>query len=183
MNNPPRLWPLVDTCASTSYNSPTVKTPTTPATYPAHIVHFPDGDTVVMLIELGFGVKIEKPVRLQGIDSWEVSGPDEALALNARRILNDTFRGNAVTLVATSRGLDRYGRIRGDVRLNGKMLTEYIVANNFGWPANRRRPASANVPPSRRVEVTYPANPPEPTEPAKTSLHVARHATISEASQ
>jgi hypothetical protein len=157
------------TPAETAITRRTVKTPSAPKSFPARIVRFADADTVILLIDLGFGVRIERPVRLTAIESWELDSPDGARALLARDQLNQRYATLPVRLIAHTRGPDRFGRIRGDVLLDGKLLSAHIVTLGLAWPSKRSA-----------ADAQTAENPTGHTTHSKTSHDVAPESTISE---
>lgn len=92
-----------------------------------------DGDTVLVLIELRWGVWVEKAVRIKGIESYELCSPDEGRARACAAKLNKLFGWKDCVLVPSQEGLDRYGRIIGDVMVEGKSLAQSAVDQLCAW--------------------------------------------------
>jgi endonuclease YncB( thermonuclease family) len=154
----------------------------TAAYHQATIIRFADANTVILDVHLGFGVSLRAYVRLRGIESWELSSSDRARAIAARDALDLRYANTPCTLLTTARGLDRYGRIRGDVMLNGELLTSKIVEAGLAWRDTPRttRPASGLTPPLNSVgsvNCSALAN-----DQPKISRDVAQGATNTEAS-
>jgi endonuclease YncB( thermonuclease family) len=84
-----------------------------PQTITGKVVGVSDGDTIVVL-DAG---KRQHKVRLIGIDAPE-SGQD--FGQRAKQSLSDLVFGKTVTV--TSEAKDRYGRVLGDVTLDGKNI-------------------------------------------------------------
>jgi endonuclease YncB( thermonuclease family) len=101
--------------------------------FPGEIRRFADGDTVIVLIEVGWGVHVEKYVRLVNLDSWELDEEDAIKAVAARDILDCWWGRKPCVLIPSTRGFDRYGRIRGHVQVQGHDLAKWIVDNKLGW--------------------------------------------------
>jgi len=83
-----------------------------------------DGDTLDVVIDLGFKVRASKRVRLLGVDTPELRGgsdEDKAKGQEAKDHVNDWLGrmvGSARTLVLTSGNggeVDSFGRILGDI--------------------------------------------------------------------
>jgi endonuclease YncB( thermonuclease family) len=119
--------------------------------YPCAIVRAADGDTLVCAVALPFGVTITRPVRLTKLDSWELDGNFAALAIAARDVLTAELSDRLGVLIPSTRGLDCYGRIRGDILIDGHLVASAIVANGLGWwrgtgPAAPTTPPGATPP-------------------------------------
>ena len=101
--------------------------------FAAKLVRFRDADTPIVDIDLGFGVMFRTPVRLVGLESWELDGPDRARALSARVTLDKMFGGEPCRLTPQTQSLDRYGRVRGRVEMSTGDLCTVIVKCGLGW--------------------------------------------------
>ena len=101
-----------------------------------------DGDTVLMLVRIQYGIWIERPVRIMRIDSWEFGTTDAPRAHEAAARITAAFAMKSATLRAHPRGLDCYGRFRGDVDINGTDLARWLVDSGLAW----WRPHSAGPP-------------------------------------
>ncbi|MBT7864487.1 MAG: hypothetical protein HN712_29535 [Gemmatimonadetes bacterium] len=75
-------------------------------TYLARIERVIDGDTMVVDVDLGFGLRLEQTVRLRGIDAPEM---DDAAGERARAHVRDLL-AQAPRVVVTTRRRDKYGR-------------------------------------------------------------------------
>lgn len=95
---------------------------------------FADGDTVFCLIELLWGVWTEKYVRLPGVESWELDGPDRAKAVHARDQLNQLYAGVSCQIIPAKWGLDPYGRVIAQVIIEHGNLGDQIIELGLGWP-------------------------------------------------
>jgi hypothetical protein len=101
--------------------------------FPARIVRFADGDTVIVLIELGWGSWVEKYVRLVNLDSWELDSSDIDKARECRLRLDDRWGWQPAVFVPSTKGFDRWGRVRGSVLIEGGDLAAWIVSHGYGW--------------------------------------------------
>jgi endonuclease YncB( thermonuclease family) len=104
------------------------------------IVKVVDGDTIDVLIDLGFDLYKKERVRIAGVDTPEKRTKDleeKALGLDAtywmKKHLEDTIAGDEELTIRTELkgGVGKYGRLLGwlyigdaDVSLNEQMITE-----------------------------------------------------------
>ena len=82
--------------------------------YTAHLVRAIDGDTAELAVDLGFCVSTDVHVRLLGIDTPELHGPDRTRALAAKDRLETTLRGREL-FVRTERDRQTFTRYLADV--------------------------------------------------------------------
>ena len=86
-----------------------------------------DGDTCVLVIDLGFGISLEQTVRLNGIDCAELKTGDRKAAGKAAKVWLEsklTGRSLIVTTYKPGRGAnDKYGRILADLTVFGEDVT------------------------------------------------------------
>ena len=92
-----------------------------------------DGDTVDLLLDLGFGIFTKKRVRLWGIDTPEIRTRDleekrKGYAAKERlsQLINEASKES---LILHSNGIGKYGRVLGTIynnnsNLNMKMVSE-----------------------------------------------------------
>jgi len=111
------------------------------------VVSITDGDTIIVRQSGGPSVK----VRLIGIDAPERG---QAFGTRARQELGELVAGQTVEIVGTEK--DRYGRLLGDVRHDGRSINLEMVKRGFAWayveydpPAEYRR-AEAEARAARR---------------------------------
>ena len=71
-----------------------------------------DGDTIWVLIDLGFGVFTKQQLRLRGLDCPEIATRD---GQSAKKFVEKMLRGNDKTVVITSTKSDKYDRYLADV--------------------------------------------------------------------
>jgi endonuclease YncB( thermonuclease family) len=87
------------------------------------VVGVSDGDTVTLLVD-----GRERKVRLFGIDCPELH---QAYGRKAKQFTSRMVYGKTVSLF--EREHDRYGRMLGVIRVNGKFLDEELVAAGYAW--------------------------------------------------
>ena len=105
--------------------------------FPCAAVRNYDGDTVSLDLDLGFDIHFHAEVRLWGVDTPEMRGGTE-LTKAAARLARDTVRqwvGDAEKLEYLSiQWSGKYGRPIGDLLLDGRSLTERLIAARLGIP-------------------------------------------------
>lgn len=100
----------------------------------ARILRFRDGDTVICDVTCSHcEMTSRKIVRITGIESWEPSKGTKGIAMATALILNEMFVDKVGVFVAGSGRNDRYGRIIGDILIDGILLSTSIVSNNLAW--------------------------------------------------
>ena len=104
--------------------------------YSATLVKIVDGDTVDVLIDLGFNTTKKERVRLLGIDTPESATKDLAekkLGIEAKEYITQWFVKNTPFRLQTTKD-DKYGRILGVFTgLDGKTLNDILVQNGYAW--------------------------------------------------
>jgi micrococcal nuclease len=87
-----------------------------------------DGDTIDVTIGLGFSIYYKQRLRLNGIDTKELSSPDpenRKKASEARLYVVEKILNKHVELVTYKE--DKYGRYLADVYINDTLLNEELV--------------------------------------------------------
>jgi micrococcal nuclease len=79
--------------------------------YSATVDRFVDGDTVDLIVDLGFKVQMKIRVRLLGFDAPEVRGPEKAEGIPLAKWCTDEWQDSTVTLQSHKTG--KYGRWLG----------------------------------------------------------------------
>ena len=99
--------------------------------YPAFYVRAVDGDTIDLILDLGFGIKSKQRVRLEGIDAPEMKGDDLLAGKNAKQFVENAFErnGRCCTVVVKKESISDYDRVIGDIILEDDVkLSEALVA-------------------------------------------------------
>lgn len=104
-----------------------------PLTYQARVVRMRDGDTAQIVMDIGFGVHIERGFRLMDIESWELASEHRARAEQAAQALTELWRGADVVAHLSTRGFDCYGRLRGHLMLGEVSMSSEIVRLGHAW--------------------------------------------------
>jgi micrococcal nuclease len=96
------------------------------------IIKIVDGDTVDLLIDLGFDTYIEKRIRLYGINTPETRTRDleeKEKGLAAKSRLEELCElSNNESLILKSYGTGKYGRVLGELIKNGEVLNDILLA-------------------------------------------------------
>lgn len=96
--------------------------------YIAEVINVVDGDTFDAVISLGFGVVQVFRVRLDGVDTPELSS---SKGIMAREFLENLILNK--TIILLDAGKEKYGRARAKVKLpDGTDLTEKLIEHKIG---------------------------------------------------
>jgi len=94
-----------------------------------------DGDTVDVIIDLGFDIRLTKQrIRLYGLDTWESRTRD--LEVKAKGLLAKDFTkrmcedASQIILISHERG--KYGRILGELICDGVNLNDALIEHGHG---------------------------------------------------
>lgn len=92
--------------------------------YPAEVLRVIDGDTVDMLVKVGFGIEVRERIRLAAIDAPEMRGDERPAGLKAKAWLEKALDGRDVEIaVEMTRSGDvrrgRYGRVIARILADG----------------------------------------------------------------
>ena len=105
------------------------------------VVEVIDGDTLRVVISLGFDFYLEKLLRLVDINAPEARTLDEAVkpyGLRAKQKLEEYINtGNGRLIVSTLKpnSTDPYNRVLGSLYKEGQPVSasEFMLANNYAW--------------------------------------------------
>jgi micrococcal nuclease len=99
-----------------------------------------DGDTIDVLIDLGFDILFQSRVRLAGIDTPESRTKDlkeKALGLEAKEYLKKSLKDAKSVVIKTEKmdSSEKYGRILGWVYINGDTvsLNDKMINDGYAW--------------------------------------------------
>jgi micrococcal nuclease len=97
------------------------------------VVKIVDGDTVDLLIDLGFDLSIKIRVRMSGINAWEsrTRNRDEkkrglAAKDRLRELCEQAMEKKSLKILTTEKG--KYGRYLGVLYGNGKNINDLLVS-------------------------------------------------------
>ena len=96
------------------------------------VIKVVDGDTIDVLIDLGFDIKYKSRVRLFGIDTPESRTRDKIekkYGLMSKKFLQDELKSAKKISIKTYKGEEtgKFGRILGDVFVDGKSVNMKMV--------------------------------------------------------
>ena len=99
-----------------------------------------DGDTIDVIIDLGFDILFASRVRLAGIDTPESRTTDKAekaLGLEAKEYLKKQLKDAKSVVIRTEKmdSSEKYGRILGWVYVNGESesLNNSMINDGYAW--------------------------------------------------
>ena len=99
-----------------------------------------DGDTIDVLIDLGFDILFQSRVRLAGIDTPESRTKDlkeKALGLESKEYLKKVLKDAKSVVIKTEKmdSSEKYGRILGWVYINGDTisLNDMMINDGYAW--------------------------------------------------
>jgi len=99
-----------------------------------------DGDTIDVIIDLGFDILFQSRVRLAGIDTPESRTKDlkeKALGLESKEYLKKALKDAQSVVIKTEKmdSSEKYGRILGWVYINGDTvsLNDMMINDGYAW--------------------------------------------------
>ena len=108
--------------------------------YVKAVTNVVDGDTIDVVIDLGFDISFTSRVRLAGIDTPESRTKDKmekALGLESKQRLKDVLSKAQLVVIRTELpdSSEKYGRILGWIFIDGaeKSVNEALVADGYAW--------------------------------------------------
>ena len=129
----------------------------------ADLVRVIDGDTLRVRVDLGWSTHRIEDVRLAGINTPEVRGPEKAAGKwVAEQVGSWLGEGGLPDLILHSRefSVGKFGRCVCDVWAGGLNLNEWLLDCRFGWPLDQygsmvcpRRVDDLNLPEGIRQQV------------------------------
>jgi micrococcal nuclease len=99
-----------------------------------------DGDTIDVLIDLGFDIMFKSRVRLAGIDTPESRTRDlaeKALGLESKEHLKKALKDAKSIIIKTEKmnSSEKYGRILGWLYINGETVSvnDMMINDGYAW--------------------------------------------------
>lgn len=84
--------------------------------YKAKVDKVIDGDTIDIIIDLGFDIKVKQRVRLARINTPEVRGEERTAGIKAKEFVEDTLQGVQDLMVNTTKDKkEKYGRYLAEI--------------------------------------------------------------------
>lgn len=108
--------------------------------YVKEVTNVVDGDTIDVVIDLGFDISFSSRVRLAGIDTPESRTTDKAekaLGLESKEYLKKAIKAAKTVVIKTEKmdSSEKYGRILGWVYLDGSgnSLNHEMIEKGYAW--------------------------------------------------
>jgi micrococcal nuclease len=108
--------------------------------YVRKVENIVDGDTIDVLIDLGFDILFQSRVRLAGIDTPESRTKDlkeKALGLESKEYLKKHLKDAKSVVIKTEKmdSSEKYGRILGWVYINGdtESINDKMINDGYAW--------------------------------------------------
>jgi micrococcal nuclease len=108
--------------------------------YVREVKNVVDGDTIDVIIDLGFDILFSSRVRLAGIDTPESRTTDKAekaLGLEAKEYLKKHLKDAKSVVIRTEKmdSSEKYGRILGWVYVNGESesVNNKMINDGYAW--------------------------------------------------
>ena len=108
--------------------------------YVRKVENIVDGDTIDVLIDLGFDILFQSRVRLAGIDTPESRTKDlkeKALGLESKEYLKKAIKDAKSVVIKTEKmdSSEKYGRILGWVYVDGNSvsLNDMMINDGYAW--------------------------------------------------
>jgi micrococcal nuclease len=99
-----------------------------------------DGDTIDVVIDLGFNILFEQRVRMAGIDTPESRTKDKfekSLGIESKEYLKKHLKDAKSVVIKTEKmdSSEKYGRILGWVYINGdtESLNDKMINDGYAW--------------------------------------------------
>ena len=99
-----------------------------------------DGDTLDVVIDLGFNILFQQPVRMAGIDTPESRTRDKfekSLGIESKEYLKKHLKDAKSVVIKTEKmnSSEKYGRILGWVYINGDTvsLNDIMINDGYAW--------------------------------------------------
>ena len=105
-----------------------------------NVTNVVDGDTIDVVIDLGFDIMFASRVRLAGIDTPESRTTDKAekiLGLESKEYLKKQLKDAKSVVIKTEKMIssEQYGRILGWIYVNGDTvsLNDKMINDGYAW--------------------------------------------------
>ena len=100
--------------------------------YKAKVTKVYDGDTITVDFDLGFGILIRKQkIRLVGINTPEVRGPEKPQGIISRNALRQRILGKEVIIKTSKDKKGKYGRWLGEVFVEDENINQWLITEGY----------------------------------------------------
>ena len=100
--------------------------------YNAEVTRIVDGDTIDVIIDLGFNIWIKERLRLYGLNTPETRTTDaeeKEKGLKAKKYVENQINSNSGMVQIQSFGKGKYGRVLAEVWVGKSNLNEALISN------------------------------------------------------
>lgn len=106
-----------------------VITPLLAREYPVEeVTRIVDGDTVDVVIDLGFDITLKERLRFYGINAWETRGDERPLGLKAKQFVVEQLSGATVIYIdVPEKERGKYGRVLATLYVDGKNINKLLL--------------------------------------------------------
>lgn len=101
--------------------------------YRAKLIKVIDGDTIDVMVDLGFGIFTKQRLRLAGINTPESRTSNEEekkKGLLAKKRLSELLQ-NDIIIKTTNDKQEKYGRLLATIFVNDKNINEQLITEGF----------------------------------------------------
>jgi len=105
--------------------------------YRAKVLSVYDGDTITVLVDLGFNTFRKIKIRLYGINTPELKSKDEnerKLAKKAKLVLQNKVLNKDIIIKTFKDKKGKYGRYLAEIYVNNININELMVKQGFAKP-------------------------------------------------
>lgn len=89
-----------------------------------------DGDTVDLMVNLGFNTWNKARIRFYGINAPEIKGVERPLGLKSKEFLSTLIKvGDTISI--TTHGIDKYGRWLATLYVGDLNINDYMVEKGY----------------------------------------------------
>ena len=100
--------------------------------YKATVTKVYDGDTITVDFDLGFGIVLKKQkIRLLGINTPEVRGPERADGILSRNALRQRILDKQVIIRTSKDKKGKYGRWLGEVYVEDENINQWLITEGY----------------------------------------------------
>ncbi len=100
--------------------------------YKATVIKVYDGDTITVDFDLGFGIVLKKQkIRLLGINTPEVRGPERADGILSRNALRQRILDKQVIIRTSKDKKGKYGRWLGEVYVEDENINQWLITEGY----------------------------------------------------
>ena len=93
----------------------------------AELIRVVDGDTVDLLVDLGFNTFIRDRFRLLGINAYEMRGEEREKGLKAKDCLIDAMNDKELIITTSKNPKGKYGRWLATIHADGVNINQLLV--------------------------------------------------------